>query len=252
MRVRRPLLIDWYCCEGGAAKGYSEAGFDIIGIDDKPQPKYPFAFIQCRDDKVDPRLIALADAHHASPPCQFGTALNNDKSKHVNRIPWIRKTLLATGKPFVIENVMAVANAGHLHDWVSLTGTMFDMHCIDSQGRRFDLSRERAFETSFELQRPWEPGAQHPIANVFGGHFRVRSGEFRTGGGTGRTVDLPGEDRRALARELMQMPWSTMKGMSEAIPPPMTEYVGDVMMAHIQGEDPVIWREVRQGLREVA
>lgn len=235
--MKRPLLIDLFCCEGGSARGYYDAGFDIVGIDLKPQPKYQFPFIQADCLKVNPMLwawlMSMADAIHASPPCQFGTALNNDKSRHLNLIPATRRLLQASGKPYVIENVMKVANAGHLQDWVSLTGTMFDMHCIDSQGRRFDLSRERAFETNWPLARPWDPGAQHPIANVFGGHFRARGGEFRTGGDTGRTVDLPGEDRQALARELMGMPWATMKGMSEAVPPPMTNFIGEQLLQHV-------------------
>lgn len=29
----RPLLIDLYCCQGGAGKGYELAGFDVIGVD---------------------------------------------------------------------------------------------------------------------------------------------------------------------------------------------------------------------------
>lgn len=231
--MKRPLLIDWFCCEGGSAKGYYDAGFDVIGVDHKKRRNYPYEMIVVDAFGIPDRLVEAADAHHASPPCQFGTALNNDKSRHLNLIPKTREMLQRFGKPYVIENVMDVARADHLKDWVSLTGTMFDMHCVDSQGRRFDLTRERAFETSFELVRPWDPGAQHPIANVFGGHFRVRSGEFRTGKGTGRTVDLPGEDRQALARVLMQMPWSTMQGMSEAVPPPFTEEIGRQLLEHI-------------------
>lgn len=232
--MRRPLLIDFFCCEGGAAVGYERAGFEVIGVDHKPRKRYPFEMIVVDAFGIPDRLLAAADALHGSPPCQFGTALNNDKSRHLNLIPQTRALFQRLGKPYVIENVMEVARAGHLQDWVSLTGTMFDNHCVDSRGRRFDLSRERAFETNWELVRPWDPGAQHPIANVYGGHFRVRSGEFRTGKGTGRTVDLPGEDRKALAQQLMDMPWATMEGMSEAIPPSFTEEIGRQLLAHIE------------------
>ena len=229
----QPLLIDWYCGEGGAAKGYARAGFRIIGIDRVPQPRYPYAFIQASDDEVDPRLIDLADAHHASPPCQKFTELNSKRERHADRIPFIRGVLEASGKPYTIENVRAAAS--ELIDPVSLFGTMFGNTCTDSQGRRFVLSRERCFETNWGLLPPRDPGARGlPIANVFGGHLRVRSGEFRTGNGTGRTVDLPGEDRPALARELMGMPWATMKGMSEAVPPSYTYAIGTQLMARLQ------------------
>lgn len=229
----RPLLIDFCCCEGGAAVGYHRAGFDIIGVDHKPQPRYPFAFIQCAMEEVDPRLISLASALHGSPPCQFGTALNNDKSKHLNLIPPMRRIFRASGKPYVIENVQAVA-AAHLRDPVYLTGTMFDMHLTTSAGQRFDLSRTRGFETNWGLRAPADPGPRYPIANVFGSHLRARSGDYRTGGDTGRTVDFPGEDRQALGRQLMGMPWASMGGMSEAIPPPFTEEIGRQLMAFVR------------------
>lgn len=37
----RPRLLDAFCCQGGAAKGYADAGFDMTGIDLNPQPDHP-------------------------------------------------------------------------------------------------------------------------------------------------------------------------------------------------------------------
>jgi DNA (cytosine-5)-methyltransferase 1 len=230
-----PLLLDFFCCEGGSAMGYHEAGFDIIGIDDKPQPRYPFAFIQCDFEAVDPRLIRLADALHGSPPCQFGSEVTpEDKRKnHVNLIPQTRRIFRDACKPYVIENVRKVA-ALHLHDPVMLFGTMFGNHLITSKGQKFVLSRERGFENNWGLTAPPDPGTGgYPIANVFGGHLRARSGEYRTGGNTGKTVDFPGEDRPALARQLMQMPWATMNGMTECVPPSMSRYIGEQLREFI-------------------
>lgn len=55
-----------------------------------------------------------------------------------------------------------------------------------------------------------------------------------TGKGTGRTMDFPGEDRPRLARQLMQMPWASMGEMSEAVPPPFTQHIGQQLLAHLQ------------------
>lgn len=227
-----PLIIDFNCGEGGAGRGYADAGFEVLGVDIVPQPRYPFAFLCADALDPDSRLWMLADALHASPPCQFGTELNNDKSRHINLIPQHRAMFRASCKPYVIENVRAVG-AKHLIEPVSLFGTMFDNHLVTSTGQRFDLSRERCFETNWGLRAPYDPGPRFPIANVFGGHLRARGGPYRTGGNTGRTVDFPGEDRPALARQLMGMDWASMSGLSEAVPPSMTKYIGEQLREFI-------------------
>lgn len=228
-----PLLVDLYCGEGGSAEGYAQAGWDVIGVDINPQPRFPYTFIKANCLDPDHRLFRLADAISASPPCQGMTEMNNDKSRHLNLIPATRALLQASGKPYVIENVRGARP--HLINPVSLFGTMFDNHCIASDGTRFVLSRERLFETNWGLPRPIDYGTSGaPIANIIGGHFRVRSGKYRTGKGTGRTVDLPGEDRPALARQLMGMPAGSMAGMSEAVPPAYCRYIGERLREYLR------------------
>lgn len=231
-------VLDLYGCEGGAAEGYRRASARrIVGVDAERQPRYPFGFLLHDVLKLDVRFLRQFDLIHASPPCQFGTALNNDKARHLNLIPATRRLLDEAGVPYVMENVKAVADAGHLINPVALTGTMFGNHMVTSAGRRYVLERARYFETNWPLTAPLDLGAGgHPIANVYGGHLRCRDKEHRTGKGTGKTVDFPGEDRPALARQLMGMPWATMGGMSEAVPPSFTQYIGEQFLARRAAE----------------
>lgn len=231
--MRRPRLLDLYACAGGAGAGYEAAGFDVFSIDLTPSRRNPHPGMAYDVLALPVEFVRLFDAAHASPPCQFATELNSDKGRHLNLIPGTRALLQAAGIPYVIENVRAARP--HLVQPVSLFGTMFGCGLTTSAGQRFVLSRERLFETNWPLLAPADPGPQGlPIANVYGGHLRARAKAYRTGNGTGRTVDFPGEDRPALARELMGMPWASLGEISEAVPPAYTREVGRQLLQHLR------------------
>lgn len=121
---RKPRLLDLFCCAGGAGVGYSRAGFEVVGVDNKPQPDYPFSFIQADALKLDPKFVTSFDAIHASPPCQSYSDLakrNGNGNEWPRLIEPVRKILTKTGLPYVIENV---DGAPLLHP-VILCGTMF-------------------------------------------------------------------------------------------------------------------------------
>lgn len=219
-------VLDLYCGEGGAGMGYCAAGADVVGVDLKPQRRYPFAFLQADVLSLDVRFLRFFDLIHASPPCQFGTALRHAPNAkgaagHANLIPATRALLKASGVPYVIENVEAVAP--HLVNPICLCGSHFGLGARTSDGIFHQLRRHRLFEASFDLKAPRACLHMEPVIGVYGGHVRNRS----AGAGGRGTRDFVGEDKPALARAAMGMPWATMKGISEAIPPAYARWIGD-------------------------
>ena len=62
------LCIDLCCGLGGWSDGFADAGFDVLGIDINPQPKYrhPFWQADIRKVRIGP---GIAKVITASPPC---------------------------------------------------------------------------------------------------------------------------------------------------------------------------------------
>lgn len=213
--VSRPRLLDLYCKAGGCSMGYHRAGFDVVGVDIEPQPNYPFEFYQA--DALTYSLDGF-DAYHASPPCPGYSVL---AAMHPDRewpllIEPTRERLIATGKPYVIENV-ETAPLSRCPDLfgnygVMLCGSMFKLG-VD----RGYLRRHRLFETSFPIP---QPDCHHKGRAV---------GVYGHGGHTGKHRML----YRAEAAEAMQIDWMNRDEMCQAIPPAYTEYIGKFLMKEI-------------------
>jgi len=209
----KPKCLDLFCKQGGAAKGLSDAGFNITGIDKDPQPYYPFAFIQA--DALTYPLDGY-DFYWASPPCQAFSPASNISigrgKKYPNLIPAIRERLLATGKPFVIENVLGAP----LINPVMLCGTMFGLK----------VKRHRLFECHppiYPLLPPCACKGKAGFTNAYNG--------FSSFANKARLISIAGHNFRvADARIAMGIDWMTQDGLREAIPPLMAEFIGEQMM----------------------
>jgi DNA (cytosine-5)-methyltransferase 1 len=236
--VGRPYrLLDLFCKAGGAARGYADAGFEVVGVDIEPQPRYPFAFVQADALALDRRFLSFFDAIHASPPCQAHTSMKtmHNAKEHANLIPATRALLQASGLAYIIENVEGAK--AHLIQPVRLCGTMFGLGIDDAE-----LRRHRLFETSFPI--PLAPPCQHggrDVVGVYGGHIRNRR--------RARTIGIYGEGARDSRRKFdkgvpdfttdqgrvaMGIDWMTTAELSQAIPPAYTEWLGWQLFAALE------------------
>lgn len=211
----KPRLLDLFCCAGGAAMGYHRAGFEVVGVDIKPQPHYPFEFHQA--DALTYPLEGF-DAYHASPPCQrFSVSVHKaQRKKHPDFIESTRQRLKGTNKPYVIENVVRAP----LHEPFMLCGSTFG----------YPIRRHRIFESNvFVMTMPCShkeyPRIYPPAINRVN-PIRVLSisGGYTRKGGI--TLDQH--------KEAMGIDWEvTEKELSEAIPPFYTEYIGKYLMDEV-------------------
>jgi len=184
--------LDLFCGAGGAGMGIHMAGFEVTGVDIKPQPRYPFKFIQ-----ADAMTFPLDgyDFIWASPPCQaFTNARVIHGREHPDLLTPTRERLKATDCPWIIENVPGAPMRADVVMCGSLIG----------QPR---LKRHRLFEfwvpTLILL-----PSCSHAdeIISVFGhgGHIYHGVDDWR---------------------EVMGIDWMTRDELAQAIPPAYSKFL---------------------------
>jgi DNA (cytosine-5)-methyltransferase 1 len=216
--MSRPRLLDLFSGAGGASMGYHRAGFEVVGVDKNPQPRYPFEFVQAD------ALEYLAEHWHefgavgASPPCQRYCPLNalpstKDSAEHPDLVAPTREALQATGLPYVIENVMAAPLDKSIS--IRLCGGMFGLRTY----------RHRRFEPGggLRLIQPHHP--DHVI--------RTATKRRRELWAQGWHVSITGDVGTYVGPEAMGIDWMSGNELCEAIPPVYTELIGAQLRAHL-------------------
>lgn len=230
-------LLDLFCSAGGAGMGYAQAGFEVVGVDIRPQPRYPFEFIQADVLSLDPAWIASSfHAVHASPPCQAHTSMKtmHNARAHADLVAPTRELLNSCQLTYAIENVVGAP----LIDPIMLCGTMFGLGVKDA-----DLRRHRLFEMS---DKPaLAPSCQHgrpATVGVYGGHVRDRRrtiGIYGKGARDSRRAYDKGVDEFTVedARIAMGVDWMTLAELCQAIPPAYTKWIGQHLLSVIEADE---------------
>jgi hypothetical protein len=199
-----PRLLDLFAGPGGAGTGYSRAGFEVVGVDTKPQPRYPFELHVVDALEYVAEHGREFDAIHASPPCQhyadvtgWGHAHMRPRDDYPALIAPARELLRATGRPYVIENV----RTKELSYPTMLCGSAFGLA----------VRRHRYFEVGGFVLPVLTPCCRHAAGIV--------------------PFDHGGTSTESAFRDAMECSWMTAHEARQAIPPAMTEWIGRHLMA---------------------
>jgi len=198
-------VLDLFCGAGGAAMGYHQAGFEVVGVDIKNQRNFPFEF-----HKADALGFPLEgfDLIHASPPCQAYSITGNlaraqgNKQSEIDLVEPTRQRLIESGIPYIIENVMGAP----LIDPIMLCGSSFGLK----------VRRHRLFESSFPLTSLScdHKGQGRPV-----GVYGSKNDDIPQGGRTARTLEE--------GQEAMGIDWMPWSNLVLSIPPAYTKFIGE-------------------------
>lgn len=218
----KPVLLDICCRQGGASKGYQDAGFYVIGVDIEPQPKHKGDEFICADGLevlraliADQRALGVhISAIHTSWPCQ-GYSITNVimKGSYPKLIEHGRELLQEIGLPYVQENVESPETLAVMKDPVLLCGQQFGLNTY----------RHRLFESNLPLPVPEHQ--EHTRTAIKMGRA-LQEGDLYQAIGNFSNVDYVRRD--------MKVPWMTREGIRECIPPVYAEYIGRQIMEMIK------------------
>jgi DNA (cytosine-5)-methyltransferase 1 len=253
----RPRLLDLFCGAGGCTKGYQRAGFYVVGVDIEPQPRY------CGDEFRQMNALAvlralIADgalatgsgrmrtlewfnAIHASPPCQAHSTIAKQVRKtgnlgrvdpaeyeldHPDLVAPTRELLVATGLPYVIENVPGAP----LIEPVTICGSSVGI----------DVRRHRIFETNWPLMvPPCAHGWQTPRFRSLDQRRGPKSvvpvhGNSQLASVVGVHGNLNYAGEMELRKKAMEIDWMNNYELTQAIPPAYTELIGHQLIGHLK------------------
>jgi DNA (cytosine-5)-methyltransferase 1 len=207
-------LLDLFCGAGGASQGYADAGFEVVGVDVKHGKRYPFEYLRQDVMELDIDFLQSFDVIHASPPCQLFSStkhLRNAQGKGSSKLDLVepvREMLIASGRPYVIENVLGAP----LIDAVTVCGSFFGLK----------VRRHRLFESNLHLVGT---GCRHKEQGRPVGIYGSMRDEIPSGGKTAETMDQ--------AREAMGIDWMLWGELVEAIPPAYSKFVGEQVASQL-------------------
>jgi hypothetical protein len=227
--MTKPRLLDLFCGAGGATIGYQRAGFEVTGVDIRPQPGYPGTFVQADAlDYLGDLVPGSFDVIHASPPCQsYSSHVSSRSSQWAGTLGKDEPAMIVPvrllaryARPtigWVIENVVGARD--ELRGPILLCGTMFDL----------PIPRHRLFEVHPRMAAFDTPS--HPACQGVAKRYALSRGWDP------RDMTVTGKGRNAGTKDrwMEVMDWPdvpvTQHGLREALPPAYTAWIGASLLS---------------------
>jgi len=231
--MKKQYAIDLFCGQGAVSLAIETHGYNPIGVDIEPQPRYPFPyslwymdaieFLDCMiEPQIEDREIPLdltsfrgAKFIWASPPCLANTNANN-RSKEMGKeytclIAPIRERLLTLGIPAIIENVLGAKMQG-----VTITLNGADCGLPLNRPRLFEFLNVPGFVPQPELRE-----------SVYG---KVKSGDFTSVYGNAHN-----ENESLVRRQFAMQLWGfSGDALTQAIPPAMAYMAIEMLLGAME------------------
>jgi len=202
-------MLDLFCGEGLAAEGYWQSGkfHEIVGVDNDPERLARYSFDKHPGDclSLDYEFLMGFDFIHASPPCQAYSKRTPHPELHPRLIAATHLMLIASGRPYCIENVEG--SSRELRPNLVICGTA--MGLLSQRVRYFHLSTLAVPERL----------------------MRTRKAAYEQGEMT--------RDEAIKAMGLADMPYQrlkkiTRKGIEQGVPPAMTRLIAEMMFPGVK------------------
>lgn len=210
------ILLDTFCGAGGATRGYQLAGFYVVGVDIKPQPRYiGDEFYQGDALEFIEKYGSEFDVIHASPPCQhYSVACRTAHTYHLfpDLLPQTRSILEKNGRPFIIENVPGAP----MNATIILCGSMFGLPIV----------RHRLFELNPPLFM-LTPPCNH-VAIPIGVYGHGTNSWYRSKKGHNASTQ---DWRNAMGNQ-----WMNRSELAESIPWVYTHKIGNLFVSYLRGD----------------
>jgi DNA (cytosine-5)-methyltransferase 1 len=223
-------LLDLCCGAGLGADGYAAVGFEIYGIDNRPQSAYPYRFRQ--GDVLDvlrSNLPERFEAIHVSPPCQLFTIAGNLRTAQGGTSKETVDLLTPTiellrerwsHKVWVVENVEQARSL--MPGAVTLCGSAF---YLEVKRHRLFLSNVPLRGTTCHHDRfPLDPASGKPRP---WGVYHVPKDSIPSGGRTARDA----EHGRHVMGSRRLLKWDELK---EGFPPAYASHVGADLLVSLR------------------